>query len=40
VCSSDLSDGDWADVDARLRDQQRALFALLWKGCPAGAAQR
>jgi 3-hydroxyacyl-[acyl-carrier-protein] dehydratase len=32
------SDGDWADVDARLRDQQRALFALLWKGCPAGAA--
>lgn len=31
-------DSGWADTDARLRAHQRALFNLLWKGCPAPAA--
>jgi 3-hydroxyacyl-[acyl-carrier-protein] dehydratase len=30
------ADAGYADVDARLRAQQRDLFKLLWKGCPAG----
>jgi 3-hydroxyacyl-[acyl-carrier-protein] dehydratase len=29
-------DSRYQDVDARLRAQQRELFKLLWKGCPAG----
>ena len=29
------ADPGYADVDARLRTQQRDLFKLLWKGCPA-----
>ncbi len=28
---------EWAGLDARLRDQQRGLFGLLWKGAAAGA---
>ncbi len=31
------ADAAWADTDARLRTDARALFKLLWKGCPAGA---
>jgi len=30
-------DAGWADTDERLRTEQRARFALLWKGCPAAA---
>lgn len=26
----------WEETDAELRARQRALFRLLWKGCPAG----
>ena len=29
------TDASYAEIDTRLRAQQRALFGLLWKGCPA-----
>lgn len=34
------ADAGYAEVDARLRAQQRDLFKLLWKGCPAGQPAR
>lgn len=30
------TDAGYAEIDTRLRAQQRALFQLLWKSCPAG----
>lgn len=32
------SDAGWAPTDVELRARMRALFRLLWKGCPAGTA--